>query len=267
MRDMSSVASSIASSVERARREWRTRRRALALTHLVKERLPAEYDVRGDVDAWPLVAAGLLSRMTTTMHSLFALQWRQRAADPATLVRSLYEHLVHLAWLAADPSAERLEEWRRSDLRIRVAAAKEAAARGFELMTPSDLQALDAKIAGMLGTGRLSLEALAQEADEHWTGRLPGLSGETTSSLRAMYTVLYRQYSGAAHPSFRGLNAVVIDVSATRKRVVLEAPFEGRGPFGMATVTYAMALFIVSDSLGWPEHSRVTRAFERYPVR
>jgi hypothetical protein len=42
--------------------------------------------------------------MTTTMQMLFDLQRRQRSADAGTMVRSLYEHLVHLAWLAADPS-------------------------------------------------------------------------------------------------------------------------------------------------------------------
>lgn len=236
----------------------------MALTRLVEEHLPVEYDVKGDADAWPLVAACLLSRMTTTMHSLFALQWRQRSADSGTLVRSLYEHLVHAAWLAADPSPERFEEWRRSDLRIRVAAAKEAEACGFELMTPSDFQALKAQVAGMQG-GRLSLEALAEEADEYWTSRLPGLNSGTMWSLRGMYTVLYRQFSGTAHPSFRGLNSVVVDISATRKRVVLEAPFEGSGPFGIATIIYGMTLFIVSDPLGWPEHARVARVFGRYP--
>ena len=49
-------------------RRWRlgrhNRRRADALTALVTERLPAEYDVTGDHDAWPLIGTALLSRAT-----------------------------------------------------------------------------------------------------------------------------------------------------------------------------------------------------------
>jgi hypothetical protein len=230
---------------------------------LVDDRLPADYVVTGDVDAWPLVAAALVSRMTTTMRMLLALQWRQRSADSGTLLRSMYEHLVHLAWLAADPSPARFEAWRRSDLRIRVAAAKEAAARGVELMTPSELQALEAQVAGMEG-GRLTLEALAEDADMHWSGKLPGVGAGTMFSLRGLYIVLYRQFSGTAHPSFRGINPVVVDITVTRKRVILEKRFDGRGPFGMATVIYGFALYVMGASLGWPEAGQVTAAFGRY---
>lgn len=55
------------------RREWRIRRRARSLTKLVRERLPAEFAVTGDQDAWPTVGTALLSRMTTTMETLLAL--------------------------------------------------------------------------------------------------------------------------------------------------------------------------------------------------
>jgi hypothetical protein len=48
-------------------------------------------------------------------------------------------------------------------------------------------------------------------------------------------------------------------------RVLLEKPPEGRGPFGMATVVYALRLCVAADSLGWPSAARVTAAFDRYP--
>src|SRR5690606_10868525 len=97
--------------------------------------------------------------------------------------------------------------------------------------------------------GKLSLVTLADEADAFWSdGRLPGMDPSGVSSFRGLYTVLYRQYSGTAHPSYRSLHPVVVDITATRKRVVLESEFEGRGPFGMATVIYTLALYVAADS-------------------
>ena len=148
-------------------------------------------------------------------------------------------------------------------VRIRVAAAKEAAARGIELMTPGDLQALEAQVAGMEGD-RLTLAALAEDADIYWSGKLPGVGVGTMLSLRGLYVVLYRTFSGTARPSFRGINPVVVDITDRRKRVILERPFDGRGPFGMATVIFGFALYVLGASLGWPEAGQVTAAFERY---
>ena len=72
----------------------------------------------------------------------------------------------------------------------------------------------------------------------------------------------YRNYSAAAHPSLRGLNPVIEEITQTRKRVVLERPYEGpSGPYGMATVIYALALYVASESLGWPVEEDVEAAF------
>jgi hypothetical protein len=89
---------------------------------LVERRLPAEHEVTSDADAWPLVGAALLSRITTMMRDVLRLQVAAREADAATLARSLYEHVVHFAWLAAEPTAERLEAWRKVDLQSRLTA-------------------------------------------------------------------------------------------------------------------------------------------------
>jgi hypothetical protein len=212
-----------------------------------------------------MVGTALLSRMTTTMQMLFALQRYQRAADAGTLLRSLYEYVVYFAWLAANPDPARFEAWRRSDLRLRIAAATEAEARGVELLSSADLSAMQAQVAGMEG-GRLTLEALAEEADTHWVGKLPGMDvGGSISTFRGLYTILYRQYSGTAHPSYRSIHPVVVDIGETHKRVVLEGRYEGRGPFGMATVI-SFALYVAAASLGWPLADRVTAAFDRHPA-
>jgi hypothetical protein len=78
--------------------------------------------------------------MTTTLRHI-ALQPLGRAVDAGTLVRSLYEHLVHFAWLAADPSPARMEEWRKNDLQMRLRADNDARLRGEKLYTDNLLDA------------------------------------------------------------------------------------------------------------------------------
>src|SRR5205807_3538221 len=90
-------------------------------------------DVTGDADAWPAVGVGLLSRMSTTVESLLGLQPSQREGDAGTLLRSLYEHGVHFAWLAAEPSSERLRRWREHDELMSARAVVDAYEHGVDL--------------------------------------------------------------------------------------------------------------------------------------
>ena len=249
------------------RRRRRIRRRAEALRRLVAGRLPAEHAVTGDHDAWPLIGAALLSRMTMTLAHIIHLMRYGQGVDAGTLVRSLYEHLLHFAWLAADPSAARIEEWRKDDLQRRLTADEDARQRGAKLFTDEERARLREQVASMTGD-RLRFDRLAEAADEAWAGKLPatGLgSPSEPNSFRGLYAFVYRNYSGTAHPSYRGLNPVVQDLGPQRYRVVLEGGYEGRGPFGQATVIYALALYVAAASLGWPATTDVEAAFSRFP--
>ena len=229
--------------------------RATALTRLVEERLPMEFEVTGDADAWPMVATALLScRATSTLRHVFDAGQGGQSVDAATLGRSLYEHVVHLAWLAADPSAERIQAWRKVDLIARLKADTDARTISEPLFTDDARTDLDAQIAGLDGPDRpLNLANLAVAADKHWAGRLPGMGAHTErDSFRGLYAVLYRNYSSTAHPSFMGLNHVVEDTSPTGRRVVIEKPPEDRGPFGMATVVYALGLYVGGPRMAGP---------------
>jgi hypothetical protein len=253
-------------SARRWRRNRRNRQRAEALAALVAERLPAEYDITGDHDAWPLVGAGLLSRATSTLRHVFDAGRGGQSIDAATLGRSLYEHILHLAWLGADPSPARLQEWRKANLMERLKADSDARTVGVPLLDDAARADMQAQVDAMTGN-KLVLPNLAIAADKHWAGKLPAMgSHRELHSFKGLYAVLYRQYSGTAHPSYIGLNHVVEDVTSIRKRVVVEKPPEGRGPFGMATVVYAIGLYVAAESLGWPRAERVTAAFDRYPA-
>jgi len=239
--------------------------RANALAELVEERLPMDFKVTGDADLWPLVGAALLSRATTTLRHVFAGPQNQYI-DAATLGRSLYEHVVHLAWLAAEPSAARMQAWRKVDLIARRKADTDARAVDEQFLDDHSRASIEAQIALMTGPDRLKLTDLAVEADRYWAGKLPGMGPHTErDSFRGFYAVLYRSYSATAHPTLMGLNRVVEDTPVGH-RVVIEKPPEGRGPFGMTTILYAYGLHVAAASLGWPDAWRVNDAFDRYPA-
>jgi len=239
--------------------------RGRELVELASKHFPREFEVTGDADAWPFIAAAMVSRMVGTMKAILALHPDELEADAGADVRRLYEQAVRLAWLAADPSAERIQAWRKSDLTARLAADDDARDHGVQLFTDEQRAEIEAQVARLAG-GKTTIENAAEEADSHWAGRLPGMGGKgEVKSWRGFYAIVFRNYSGFTHPTFRGLNPVVVDVTDTRKKVRLEEPYEGSGPYGMATVLFGLSLLVTADVLGWPSAADVEAIFERYP--
>ncbi|MGV1047862.1 MAG: DUF5677 domain-containing protein [Solirubrobacterales bacterium] len=89
----------------------------------------------GDETAWPLVATAMLSRMVGTMKAILTLHPAELETDAGAAARTLLEQAVHLAWLAADPSVERIQAWKKADLRSRLAADDDARKHGNPLFT------------------------------------------------------------------------------------------------------------------------------------
>jgi hypothetical protein len=113
--------------------------------------------------------------------------------------------------------------------------------------------------------GRLVLTTVVEEADRYWTGRLPGMEGEgEVKSWRGFYAIVYRNYSGFAHPTVRGLSKVVDDLDETRRRVRLESPYDGAGPYGIASVIFGLGLLVAAEALGWPNGSEIEQVVERF---
>lgn len=239
--------------------------RGQELIQLASGFFPQEHEVTGDADAWPLVAAAMVSRMIGTMKAILALHPDELEADAGADVRRIYEQAVRLAWLAADPSADRIQAWRKSDLKSRLAADDDARDHGVPLFTDEQRAEVEAQVAKLAG-GKTTIEDAAEEADLYWAGKLPGMGGKgEVKSWRGFYAIVFRNYSGFTHPTYRGLNPVVVDITATRKKVRLEEPYEGSGPYGMATVLFGLSLLITADVLGWPNAADVEAIFERYP--
>jgi Family of unknown function (DUF5677) len=208
-----------------------TQGRGRDLIALAAGEFPKEFDLAAGA-TWPMIAAALVSRMVGTLEAILDQQPKGREADAGSDVRRLLEHAVILAWLAADPSTKRIEAWQKSDVRARLAADADARAHGQPLFNDEQRIGMEAQVARLRG-GRISVENAALEADGFWAGRLPGMGGKgELKSWRGFYAVVYRNYSGYTHPTMRGLNPVVVDLSPSRRRVQLEGAIRATVPTG-----------------------------------
>jgi Family of unknown function (DUF5677) len=235
--------------------------RGWALVALVEAVLPVALEVNGDSDAWPLLGASLTSQATSLMKSILDLVPSRRRSSADVLLRSLYKHCVHLAWLAAEPSAARIGAWRKNDLVSRLKADREWRQRGEALLDDAFRADLERAV-DQLDGDRLNLAELAVEADRAWTGKLPGMTGGAKTqarSFRGQYAAIYRYTSTSAHPSFTGVNRVIEATSEVGRLVHLEESTSGGAwdPFATATVVYALCLFVAGASLGWPSSDEV----------
>lgn len=247
-------------------RDRAIQKRGRALANIVVNRLPQDFSVPSIWDGWPAIGVGLLSRMATTLRFMLDLHRSGLEADGSILGRSLYEHGVYFAWLAADPTA-RTPEWRRADITQRLKLDTEVRRHGDSALTPENRAQAEANLATLGGTLTLRTDQLAIAADNFWTGKIPALVGHKgTYSFSGLYDWLFRGYSSLAHPSEVGLFRVT-DTLGGHVRIRTERREPDRsGPYGMATVLFGLALFVAGKSIGWPDVQKVHALFERYPV-
>jgi hypothetical protein len=242
-------------------------KRADALAALVEARLPMEADVVGLHQAWPLVGPALLSHATSTLRSIVLLGPAGAHTDASRLLRSLYDHVVTFAWLAADSSAERLALWRLEDLAQRLKAVREMAEAGEPILDDAARDEMQREVDAATRTTTPDLAAKALAADRYWAPQVEALDETGLGTFRGLYTVLFRSHSGLVHATFRGLNTVVEDLSPTRRRVLARPPLDGRGAYGMATIVHGLGLLVAAKAVGWPSEADVHNVFDTYPVR
>jgi hypothetical protein len=197
------------------------------------------------------VGTALMARILRSLDAAAALTEAGRLTDATTVLRSLYEHVVHFAWLAAEPSAARIEEWRRLDLLQRLKADDDCASVGHPLFEPEARQAMETQLAEMTGRD-LDLAAIATAADKAWAGKVRGLDAHTEAgSFRGLYAIVYRGYSATAHPGYRSIHPVVDELPTGGQHVHLDDSETHRSNLGMGCVLVAFALAIARESLGW----------------
>jgi uncharacterized protein DUF5677 len=236
--------------------------RSRKLIDLVRPHLPIEVSVQGPADAWKLVGPGLIARQVGSLEALMALRPLDRQADAFVVLRTLYEHSVTFAWIAADPGVDRHRRLLKSDASARITADDDARKVGVPLLTDGNRERYEGQQRD-LPKAMPDLLQRAEAADESWLGKVPGLEGiDDASSYRGLYAIAYRHHSAIAHPSLQGLNFVTIDLPDNVKRVQLEERDpEMHGPYGLGVILLAFSLYIAAETLGWPDSEAVSAVF------
>jgi hypothetical protein len=254
--------------MDRSERDREAEARARGLVDLVRPHLPLEGRTTGPADAWPLVGPALIARQVGTVEGIFGIRPQGRDADPMVLLRSLYDHAVTFAWLAADPGKERHQCFLRSDAQQRLKADDDCRKIGIPMLG-DEMRAKYQRQVDTLPAEMPPLAERAKQADGHWTERIEALRGpDTTHSYRGFYAFGYRRYSSYEHASVWGLNSVTVDLPEGRQRVQLEEhdPDE-HGVYGTAGILLAFSLFIAAQTIGWPDTGAVEDVFERTASR
>jgi hypothetical protein len=248
----------------RADREAQRLAQARALVDLVRPNLPLTVRVSGPHDAWPLVGPAFVARIVGSAEALWHLHSLERQADAMVVLRTLFEHTVTFAWLAADPSEEQLKRFLKSDSVARLKADDDAIAVGQPLLS-DEKRAEFEKQRDTLPKEMPDLAQRSVAADDYWSGKLPGLEhSDEPVSFRGLYALAYRHHSAVAHPSLMGLNRVSTDDPDGSVTIHLEQldPSD-HGPFGMGTVLLVLALMISARTLEWPTDAEIISAMDR----
>ena len=260
--DRSRLSDTVLAVTDDPERDELAEARGRKLIALVDEHLPLEVGPLALADLWQLVGPALIVRQADSLEALLDLRGRSEA-DAFVVLRSLYDHAVSFAWLAAAPGEERLGRFVRSDALSRLAMDDDAREVEVEVLESAARARFEAQ-AAELPRSMPTLLQRAEGADAHWAGRVPSLEdSSTTRSYRGLYAVAYRRQSAIAHASLMGLNSVVIDLPEGRRRVRRGGRDpEMQGPFGLGVILLAFTLFISAQTLGCPDAGAVAAAFE-----
>jgi hypothetical protein len=197
---------------------------------------------------WSAFYSAALLRAADTTESITGRAGEMSNADVLTLLRSLYEQVVTLCWVATDPDV-RHQVWVGDARRELIKLAADAAKYGADVL-PTRVKAT---------TQRLPpLPQRAEAADAYWAARVDGLHvpGHLLA-FRGLYVSIYRLGSRSTHGSF---SAAAEYVDQTRHPIEVRQP-AGREPLwpALATPTLSMGLAVASTRLRWVDADEVRR--------
>ncbi|MGZ3357628.1 MAG: DUF5677 domain-containing protein [Isosphaeraceae bacterium] len=180
-------------------REEISERRAESLIALVEPHLPLHVRVVGPEDAWPLVGPGLLARQVGTLKAHYALRPLDQEADAFVLLRTLYEHAVTFAWIAAAPGTDWHQQFLKSDARARIEMDDDAREVGVPMLDAENRAEFERQV-DQLPKEMPDLRQRGEAADKHWAGKIPALEASSeTRSYRGLYAIAYRRQSHLIH--------------------------------------------------------------------
>jgi hypothetical protein len=195
------------------------------------------------------IAAGLLARILGSAESAVTVSALARQADLAILVRSLYEHVVMLAWLTGDPDQceERRSAWLAAGDRTTLLIDDEnSTVLQRDPLLPDEVRKKLTELRSEARARGLTLPPTlerAETADQAGTAGFVGPGGDPSAvTLRGLYTTLYRPMSGVVHPTELGIYLVTYSGGRAGTRLIGMEP--RREDAAAATLIAAAALLI-----------------------
>jgi Family of unknown function (DUF5677) len=252
------------------------------LVELVRSHLP--FRIYGGERWWALFRTAALVRMVDTVESLMDLMAAEQDLDGQTLLRSLYEQVVTLAWLSIDPDTR---QWRwvgegRWDL---LKAHNDAAGFGLTLLSDEEVKSWQTFLELSKADENLAepenratptkrrkrpnperilppVTDRALQADEHWSSRIRGLHPKGhLLSFRGLYLPAYRTASRSAHGSLMALDPYLSEEA--NRRVVTRAQSGPRIIWALVAPLFGMALVIASYWEKWIDEDQVRMLVDR----
>jgi hypothetical protein len=240
------------------------------LVALVDAHMPQAWHAEGDHESWTVAGPALIARAARTASAIFVLRQSGHDSDAAVLLRTLYEYVVTFAWLAADPSPERLLAWVAADYRYRLAAFEEY--RSLDVAGLFNQAAVDrfsrrVRVAADRKLSYPNLLQRAQQADERWTQLVNLHAGDGKKyGFTGMYSPIYRMTSGSAHPTPAGIEQFVWTTTIPSVVAVAhERPSSTESTFTISAPVLATGLLVASAALGWPDATLLEAAYFDMP--
>jgi hypothetical protein len=197
--------------------------------------------------AWQRFGLGCVTRAYHSLRRI--LELNDGGPDSVTLARSLFDHVVALAWMAEDPET-RFEMIRRRGLANAGTMASELRRFGDEAMNV-DLELLQREGGGSSVPGT---QEQARIAEIYWSAKMPAWEW----GFSHQYSGLFRPYCWCVHPTDLGVGAFF----DTEGRLIFDPPDAGFGHVRAQSVaSFADALVIASALFEWPSFEDVANAY------
>ncbi|HMJ53191.1 MAG TPA: DUF5677 domain-containing protein [Polyangiaceae bacterium] len=198
---------------------------------------------------WEIFSLALLARVDYTLRRM--LREPTETIDGAGLARAIYEHVVAFAWIMIDP-AEHYRRVQRWEYEERIKMQKDLAKFAHFAPNPNFIRR---SLVDMAHESAPDTADRALQAQNHWSRS--GL--KWPFAFRRSYANLFRPYSAYVHPTVMAMDHF-ISRDPLGPVVGAPRPFDDGRMLAAATSSFADALVIASDRLGWPKMHDVAAA-------
>lgn len=216
-----------------------------------------------------VLGPGLLLKAAGTLRSMLLLMPGGGTVDALALLRTLYENIVILSWIAIDPEAH-MSLWVATSAYWEIEEHKDWEKVGGGLRTEDELRDLKEQAGPGKADGLPSVPKMASEADEYWGGRVRGWSATSGAkdpglfaSLRGLYRYIYQRGSAAVHSRSRGFDPYFVTITDDVVKLHPEKPTTDYHVYNLGMHALAFGIAVGEQSWGWPSWREAMKILER----